>query len=203
MANVVETIAMPCQGDLRFLQPGEDVAWGSRPETRAAVTICHTECPTSRLVDCARRALESGSVSDESERVTRPADGVVAAGIVCSGDDATATALRGLIARYGRETGAPPTCLGCRRRFVPAREPLSEDTAHRAARGLCSGCYSATGRAGRLARVHQIRPTACVDCAKPLVGRHDPVPDGHARHHSHGRCTTCQTRHRRNARKAA
>ncbi|WP_280273396.1 hypothetical protein [Nocardia wallacei] len=192
----------PCHRDARFVQPGDDPDWHFYPETIAAITICETECPISRFVACARRALGSGQLATEPE-ITLPADGVIAAGLVCRGDNETTLALQEMINRYGRGDDRIPVCAGCQRRLVPAGQPLGVNEAHLAARGLCKGCYSATDRSGQLAKVYKIRPTHCVDCQRPLVGRNAEVPEGHVRHHSRGRCLSCQTKFRRFTKKAA
>ncbi len=192
----------PCHRDFRFVQPGDDPDWHLYAQTIAAVATCETECPISQLVACARQALGAGQLATEPE-ITLPADGVIAAGLVCRGDNATVLALQEVITRYGRGDDRIPVCAGCQRRLVPAGKPLGVNEAHLAARGLCKGCYSATGRSGQLAKVHQMRPTHCIDCLRPLVGRRDEVPEGQVRHHSRGRCLSCQTKFRRSTKKAA
>ncbi|MFI5783131.1 hypothetical protein, partial [Nocardia sp. NPDC051570] len=72
----------PCHLDPRFLQPGTAQDWHLYPETIAAVAICETDCPISKLVACARAALGAGQLVTEPD-ITLPADGVIAAGIVC------------------------------------------------------------------------------------------------------------------------
>ncbi|WP_147404232.1 hypothetical protein [Nocardia panacis] len=192
----------PCHLDPRFLQPGDEPDWHLFPETIQAVAVCETICPISHLVRCARAALRSGQLATEPE-VTLPADGVIAAGIICRGDNDTALTLREVINRYGRPEDCIPVCPGCERRLVLAGEPLGLNEARLAARGLCKGCYSATARSGQLTKVYQLRPDHCADCKRPLVGREDPVPEGHARFHSDGRCLGCQSTYRRASRKAA
>jgi len=191
-----------CHLDPRFLQPGDNPDWHLYPETIEAVAVCETSCPIRRFVDCARAALGAGQLATEPD-ITLPADGVIAAGIVCRGDNNTALALREVINRYGRPEDRIPVCPGCERRLIPAGQPLGVNEARLAARGLCKGCYAATGRSGQLAKVYQLRPSHCTDCARPLVGRSDPVPEGHARYHSDGRCLGCQSKHRRTTGKAA
>lgn len=187
----VEPDRAPCIGDYRFLQSGdEDEQWHTRPDALAAVTICHTRCPRPALVDCARRALAAGNLPDwEDGRVSAPASGVIAAGIACHGDDATAAALRDIIAE------PEPCCTGCGREFGAQVQ--------RYARGLCSGCHSANRRAGLHTSVRQPRPTHCTRCARPVVGYRDPVPPGHVRYHGGGRCKPCQQRSIRENRTAA
>lgn len=180
-----------------FLQPGEDPNWHLLPATELAVVLCRTECPRGAFTACARAALDQlGRVPDEPH-VPTVADGVVAAGIVCRGDEATADALRAVLGEQD-SSAAPAACIGCAR-------PLGDhgETVRSAARGLCKGCYSATARAGQLAPVYQLRPECCDGCARPLVGRRDDLPEGHARYHSGGRCEACHKRHTRAARKAA
>ncbi|MGV9668667.1 hypothetical protein [Nocardia niigatensis] len=191
----------PCRLDPRFIQLGEDDDWHLHPATIEAVAICETECPISRVVGCARAALGAGQLATEPD-ITLPADGVIAAGIVCRGDNTTSLALREVISRYGTGAALVPTCPGCERRLIPAGQPLGVNEARPGARGMCTGCMSAASRSGQLARVYQLRPTHCIDCARPLVPRTGPLPEGHARHHSLGRCTTCQTRYRRGAKAA-
>ncbi|WP_280424033.1 hypothetical protein [Nocardia carnea] len=153
-------------------------------------------------MSCARAALGAGQLATEPE-ITLPADGVVAAGIVCRGDNSTVLALQAVVDKYGRGAERIRVCAGCERRLVPARQTLGVNEAHLAARGLCRGCYSATERSGQLARVYQLRPAACVGCARPMVGNRDTAPTGHVRHHSQGRCTACRAKHRRAMRKTA
>ncbi|WP_157181960.1 hypothetical protein [Nocardia testacea] len=190
-----------CRLDSRFVQPGEDPTWHLHPDTIAAIAHCETACPISQVVDCARRALGAGQLATEPE-ITLPADGVIAAGIICRGDNSTVLALQAVIDRYGRGAQRIRLCAGCERRLIPAGETLGVNEAHLAARGLCKGCYSATDRSGQMAKVYQLRPEHCVDCSRPMVGPRDPVPEGHVRHASRGRCSGCQTKHRR-ARKTA
>ncbi len=194
--------AAPCRLDPRFLQPGDCEDWHLHADTIAAIAICETECPISHVVSCARAALGAGQLATEPE-ITLPADGVVAAGMVGRGDNSTVLALQAVVDKYGRGAERIRVCAGCERRLVPAGQTLGVNEAHLAARGLCRGCYSATERSGQLARVYQLRPAACVGCARPMVGNRDTAPTGHVRHHSQGRCTACRAKHRRAMRKTA
>ncbi|MFI5784065.1 hypothetical protein, partial [Nocardia sp. NPDC051570] len=145
---------------------------------------------------CARAALGAGQLVTEPD-ITLPADGVIAAGIVCRGDNTTTIALREVINRYGRPEDRIPVCPGCERRLIPAGQPLGVNEGRLSARGMCKACYTATERSGQLAKVYQLRPSDCIDCELPMVGRDDDAPEGHVRHHSKGRCLGCQTNHRR------
>lgn len=198
---------LPCHQDNRFLQSGEQRNWHLLPDTVAAVTICETECPISRVVECAREALGSGRLLQRGQRrnLPRPASGVVAAGIICRGTDETRDALDAVIARYSRSSDPVKTCTGCERALVSAGTPITDpDTeAHHGGRGLCKGCYAASSRGGHIRSVRQPRPSHCVGCSRPMVGRNDDAPDGHVRHHSRGQCVSCQVRARRSSQKAA
>ncbi|MFE3261908.1 hypothetical protein ACFXPS_42500 [Nocardia sp. NPDC059091] len=76
----------------------------------------------------------------------------------------------------------------CERRLVLAGEPLGINEARLADHGLCKNCCSATGHSGQLAKVYQLRPLPLRRLRTALVGRSDPLPEGHARYHSDGRC---------------
>lgn len=203
MTMVVMEMSMlpPCHGRPGFLQPGEFKDWHQHWPTRAAVTICETRCPTAQLVNCARGALIAGVVDDQPS-VVRPADGVVAAGIVCRGDAATTDALNEVIARHTGQR-RPARCTGCRRVLVPKRHPLEGDSAHHAAQGLCTGCYTATYRARHSATVHELNPPKqCEDCQRPMVPRSSRPPAGHVRYAAKGVCTTCSSKRRYRTRTA-
>ncbi|MFC9874861.1 hypothetical protein [Nocardia salmonicida] len=198
----MEQSRRPCHLDTRFVQPGENHAWHETADAAAAIEICETSCPISEVIGCARRALSAGNLTGVGVRATRPASGVIAAGIVCRGSAATTAALEKVIATYDRTTG--PACRGCQRQLVDAGIPLVEGQAHKAARGLCKGCYSATGRAGALAPVYRLRTPGmpCAGCERPTVGRHaTTVPAGHARYAANGLCLRCDSQARRNARR--
>ncbi|MEU3013363.1 hypothetical protein [Nocardia asteroides] len=179
----------PCLGDPRFVQHGDDPGWSTHPDTLDARDICLTLCPLAALAECARAAQFSGRPLDDDTTHTYPADGVVAAGVICTGDDATIQALRD--AESGGRTTAP-RCTRCARTLVSGRTPR-EGEARNCSGGLCSGCYSALRRAGKT-KPRFRPPSTCIACAEPMVTSSTPATDRPAAyviHHSHGQCRAC------------
>ncbi|MBV7292355.1 WhiB family transcriptional regulator [Corynebacterium sp. TAE3-ERU16] len=132
----------PCTRKRAYTDPEHD------PQaTREAIRTCHT-CPL--LKDCARQALHGGDSLDG--HYTRPATGVIQAGIHCSGDDATAEALA-RIAGVERPTYRdriprpvpPPSCRRCHTPMVPWSRKTLPPPGHvmHHGRGYCQRCRGA------------------------------------------------------------
>lgn len=176
--------AVPCADHPDdFLQPGEREGWHRTESARRALFSCK-ECPYRQ--PCATAALTAGTTLDAT--IAALANGVIQAGVVCRGDVATLRALRAVAG------GEPDACTACGRSFAHVVPK---------ARGLCSGCYSASRRVAGIATA-QPRPTPapeCSDCDRPMS--RPPVPAGHVRHSAHGRCHTCDARWRRATGRAA
>lgn len=113
---------------------------------RAAVKLCEY-CPLKRR--CALDALHSGDSLDGS--VTSPANDVIAAGVVCVGDEATAEALAAVagvdVPKYRASSArskAPERCVNCRHMMVSwTRNKVPEGYVMHHARGYCTGCRKA------------------------------------------------------------
>lgn len=178
-----------------FLQPGERADWHRSSAAKQARQLC-AKCPLG-AVRCAQQALELPGIPD----------GVILAGIVCRGGNATRHELRLLAGAAKPRTDRPNLtlvpatpathCTGCERPFADPDSPPDPDSdaVHRSARGLCRSCYTAARRAGTLEPAHAPRPDDCIDCDKPMVAARQPIPAGHVRHEKAGRCETCNRRH--------
>ncbi|MBV6758380.1 hypothetical protein [Rhodococcus opacus] len=174
----------PCRDKPGFLQPGEYPFWHLAPETVAAQEMCG-HCPFRRT--CAGETLDNGY------------DGVVAASVICRGDDRTRDMLEQIA---GRTTPIAPVipiaaartthCLNptCRARLVKQSETPAAGEARRGGRGLCMGCYAVARRAGRI-EARRLRPLTCKGCSLPMVAAHRTPPAGHVEHEANDYCTGC------------
>ena len=169
----------------------DDAAFIAHPDTLAAQALC-LECPLSRYRQCAADALNSGRIEDDGDRVRRAPSGIVAAGVICTGDNATKAALR--YAARGQDRTDRLRCARCDRGMVQGGREIRPGDVRAAARGMCRGCYTAATRAGIITRPgHPTRPAVCVACSRPMVaGSRSAVrADGAVIHRAHGYCRGC------------
>lgn len=123
------------------------------------LALCQ-KCPIRQ--QCATDALTSGSTLDWAH--SGPADGVIAAGVVCHGDKATTEALAAVAhctppprPRLRQPAITPGThCRQCHREMTPrprgADVHLGPGTVTHCARGLCRVCYQRAIRQGMATR---------------------------------------------------
>lgn len=141
---------LPCRGREGFTNPA--VA------TVKDIIICDN-CPIRRK--CAERALTIGLPLDRTG--SGVADGVIAAGVVCHGDEETAIRLAAVAGhpdpptrqRVRQEPILPGTrCRCCHRPMVPRPRGddihLGEGIVTHCARGLCRVCYQRAKRSGQI-----------------------------------------------------
>ncbi len=143
-----------CEGQSGFTDP-------------AAVTIGNIstckQCPLRR--QCANDALTAGATLDRSH--VGPADGVLAAGILCYGDQHTASQLARIAgvptplvqARQPRFK-RPDRCRHCHRPMTVRKEgqPTRGDHPVHTAHGYCRDCYKRLRKHGHLeTRAHTTR----------------------------------------------
>lgn len=143
---------------------GKPLCAGSRAYTdpdhrdaHQAIAACH-HCPLIR--QCAADALRAGDSLDGSLRA--PATGVIAAGVICTGDPHTAQQLAAIAhvdppkprARRPRMR-RPDNCLGCGRhmtvRQYGADVHLTPDIVTHCAHGYCRDCDKQRRRSGEIA----------------------------------------------------
>lgn len=180
----------------------------------AAVKICEA-CPLIQA--CARDALTAGDLQEDGTRAV--ADGVLQAGVICRGDQATVDALRAVAglpnhpqaprSRIIRSRGTIQEGQRCRECSRPlwkfTRDPseIPDGYVMLYARGWCVHCRvaykQATAQAPkRITRERQRRPRHCVDCDAPMVPyAHDLPTDRHVHHMARGRCMKCYNKARR------
>ena len=134
----------PCHRSLnKAFITGEDAPGHS---IRAAIAMCE-QCPMRR--GCARDGLTAGSSLDGS--VIAPARGVIQAGVVCRGDDATARALAAIagvrppaLREKKRRNMAPEECRHCGHPMVSwTRGEVPAGKVMHRGRGYCVGCRAA------------------------------------------------------------
>lgn len=143
-----------CEGELGFTDPDTI--------TTAMVSTCK-QCPMRR--QCASDALTAGATLDRSH--VGPADGVLAAGILCTGDQHTASQLARIAGvptplvqvrqpRFKR----PERCRHCHRHMTVRKEgqPTRGDQPTHVAHGYCRDCYKHLRKNGDLeTRAHTTR----------------------------------------------
>ncbi|MFE5877774.1 WhiB family transcriptional regulator [Rhodococcus sp. NPDC056506] len=123
----------PCKGVDGFVR--ED---GQEWPNASALTLCGS-CPFIR--ECATTALTSGSTLDAI--ATTPADDVIAAGVVCAGDDRTARALTAVIEEreYKPRQSIPDNCKVCTRHLCSQKTAPDKYVAPHHSNGICTLCY--------------------------------------------------------------
>ncbi|MHD0300136.1 WhiB family transcriptional regulator [Rhodococcus qingshengii] len=96
-------------------------------------------CPVKR--ECATAALTSGSTLDAI--ASTPADDVIAAGVVCEGDDRTARALQAVIEsrEYKPRQPIPEHCKTCGWKLCSEKVALAVGTIPHHSNGICTLCY--------------------------------------------------------------
>lgn len=176
----------PCaHNPTAWLQPGETNHWHTLPAAYDATQTCQTLCPTTTFLACAENALTAGTLADEHS--PRPADGVIMAGIACTGDDRTIHELHTVIREVAPDWEPPANaCKGCGRVFVDKTEPATAHTAHAVTKALCITCHRNRRNIVALPK----RPNNCLSCDRPMTTRSKPKPD-HVRHERGGYCTGC------------
>lgn len=144
----------PCEGLPGFTDP-TSVTIGN-------ISTCK-QCPLRR--QCASDALTAGATLDRSH--VGPADGVLAAGILCTGDQHTASQLARIAGvptplvqvrqpRFKR----PDRCRHCHRPMTVRKEgqPTTGDQPVHTAHGYCRDCYKRLRKHGALeTRAHTTR----------------------------------------------
>lgn len=121
-----------------------DLPHNTPTDTMGAIRMCDT-CPIRK--QCAAQALTAGDHLDQSVR--QPASGVVAAGVICTGDAHTSQQLANIagvrplpIRVMGTRNPRPDHCQGCGRRMIvrPRGVPLTPDMVTHCAHGYCRTC---------------------------------------------------------------
>lgn len=131
-----------CQGVDGFERP-QSGEW----DTDEPLRLCAI-CPVKQ--ECATAALTSGSTLDAI--ATTPADDVIAAGVVCEGDDKTARALQAVIEsrEYKPRQPIPENCKVCTRKLCSQKTSPGKYIAPHHSNGICTHCYQKS-------RYHQTR----------------------------------------------
>ena len=131
----------PCHRNPTFTNPVEGT-----PEYEAAVELC-AGCPYRK--ECARDALAAGDSIDG--HVTRPAMGVLQAGVLCNGNPRTIMALARIagipeddwptISDTTPRNAPPPYCRNCHAVMVGwTRGAIPPGRVMHHGRGLCTNC---------------------------------------------------------------
>lgn len=132
----------PCtQAPDWFVQPGEMRGWAEREEARTAVSWCRSRCDPAVFQACARFALTSGWIGVDGTQ--RPASGVVMAGVVCKGNDATEAQLKALLPQ--EPPPRPEACVVCKRPMSTKCRHVPGTVVHES-QGRCAGCVRAARR---------------------------------------------------------
>lgn len=186
----------------------------TRQAISAAKKICGA-CP--RRTDCALEGLNAGELLGRGEAVERegctPASGSIYAGVVCTGDEATAAALAEIagVDTPHRATStrrkSRDTCISCGKPMLAwgARGMPPGHVAHYA-RGYCTKCrvpYEEAKKAGAWEPRHVLqkdrrrkptntkRFTECKVCGRALATRGRPAPPGMVERWRNGLCVDC------------
>jgi len=122
-----------CKGVDGFERPASGEWNTDEPRLLCAI------CPVKR--ECATTALTSGSTLDAI--ATTPADDVIAAGVVCAGDDRTARALTAVIEsrEYKPRQSIPDNCKVCTRQLCSQKTAPDKYVAPHHSNGICTLCY--------------------------------------------------------------
>ncbi|MFB7853782.1 WhiB family transcriptional regulator [Rhodococcus qingshengii] len=122
-----------CRGVDGFERPATGEWATEEPRLLCAI------CPVKR--ECATAALTSGTTLDAI--ATTPADDVIAAGVICTGDDKTARALTAVIEsrEYKPRQPIPENCKTCRRKLCSQKTTPGKYDAPHHSNGICTLCY--------------------------------------------------------------
>lgn len=138
-----------CAGQRAYTDP-------DHPGAADAIAACH-HCPLIRT--CAADALRAGDSLDGSMRA--PATGVIAAGVICTGDPHTAKQLAAIAHVPAPQPRArrtrmrrPDNCLGCGRPMAVrprgSNVHLTPDIVTHCAHGYCRDCDKQRRRSGEI-----------------------------------------------------
>lgn len=138
-----------CAGNRAYTDP-------NHRDAHQAIAACH-HCPLIR--QCAADALRAGDSLDGSMRA--PATGVIAAGVICTGDQHTAAQLAQIAHVPAPQPRArrtrmrrPDNCLGCGRPMTvrPRGDGvhLTPDIVTHCAHGYCRDCDKQRRRSGEI-----------------------------------------------------
>lgn len=127
----------PCLDRPGFERLDGDDEWPNTAEVVAAKAVCRF-CPY--VPECGAAALTAGTPMDSLAPV--PADDVVAAGVVCTGDEKTRRALQAaIVGRVYRQRAKRPThCTQCTVAMCGTKTSPDPNVVPHAGRGICVRC---------------------------------------------------------------